>query len=221
MAWQDGLTDEQKNAASFAGSNARLLAGPGTGKTLTLARRIAQLFLDLKKPAGSILAFTFTKFAAAELRKRVAAEVQAKDKEENTKTKVLPRISTLHLYALRELLRNEDRTKLPRPIRISDDWEDDNIILSEMQALMGLPKKETRRLFGKLSADWQQLSADQKEWERTFPDPKFLGAWREHRGTYGYTMRSELVYQLKTGLDQGDVQIEGPPQYVLVDEFKT
>ena len=33
-------------------------------------------------------------------------------------------------------------------------------------------------------------------------------------------MRAELVYQLKTGLDEGDVQIEGPPQYVLVDEFQ-
>lgn len=220
MAWQNGLSEEQQKAASFAGSNARLLAGPGTGKTFTLTRRIIRLFIEMKKPAGAILAFTFTKFAAAELRKRVATEVEAKDKEENKKTKALPRISTLHSYALRELLRNEDRTKLPRPIRISDDWEDENVIISEMQALMDISKKETRRLFGRLSADWQQLSADQKEWERTFPDPKFLGAWREHRQIYGYTMRAELVYQLKIGLEEGDVQIEGPPQHVLVDEFQ-
>lgn len=220
MSWQDGLSDEQQKAASFTGSNARLLAGPGTGKTFTLTRRIIRLFIDLQKPAGAILAFTFTKFAAAELRKRVAAEVDAKDKEENKKTKALPRISTLHSYALRELLRNEDRTKLPRPIRISDDWEDENVIISEMQELMDIPKKETRRLFGRLSADWQQLSADQKDWERTFPDPKFLGAWREHRQIYGSTMRAELVYRLKTGLEEGDVQIEGPPQHVLVDEFQ-
>ncbi len=93
MAWQDGLTDEQKKAASHGGSHARLLAGPGTGKTFTLTRRIVRLFVDLKKPAGSILAFTFTKFAAAELRKRVAAEVEAKDEEE--KTKKLPRISSV------------------------------------------------------------------------------------------------------------------------------
>jgi len=220
MSWNDGLTDEQRNAASHAGSHARLLAGPGTGKTFTLARRIVRLFIDLKKPAGSILAFTFTKFAAAELRKRVAAEVEANDKEEKTRTKILPRISTLHSYALRELLRNESRTKLPQPIRISDDWEDEVIIISEMQALMDKSRKDTRQLFGRLSADWQQLSADQKDWERTFPDPKFLGAWREHRQIYGYTMRAELVYQLKTGLEEGDVQIEGPPQHVLVDEFQ-
>src|SRR5437016_9868650 len=145
MSWNDGLTDEQRNAASHAGSHARLLAGPGTGKTLTLARRIGRLFIDLKKPAESILAFTFTKFAAAELRKRVAAEVEAKDKEEKTRTKILPRISTLHSYALRELLRNESRTKLPHPIRISDDWEDEVIVISEMQALMDKSRKDTRQ----------------------------------------------------------------------------
>ena len=99
MTWKDGLTDEQQKAASHTGSHARLLAGPGTGKTFTLTRRIVRLVVDLKKPAGSILAFTFTKFAAAELRKRVAAEVNSKD-EKQKKNKPLPRISTLHSYAL-------------------------------------------------------------------------------------------------------------------------
>ena len=40
MAWDDDLLTDQKTAAVHAGSHARLLAGPGTGKTLTLTRRI-------------------------------------------------------------------------------------------------------------------------------------------------------------------------------------
>jgi DNA helicase-2/ATP-dependent DNA helicase PcrA len=64
------------------------------------------------------------------------------------------------------------------------------------------------------------LTADRQDWERTFPDPKFLGSWKEHRGIYGYTLRSELVYQLKTALEEGDVEIEGPPEYVLIDEYQ-
>lgn len=178
MGWKDGLSDEQQIAASHAGKHARLLAGPGTGKTTTLARRIIRLFVDEKKPPESILAFTFTKFAASELRKRLAVEVEAKDKAEKTKTKVLPRISTLHSYALRELLRNEARTKLPHPIRISDDWEDEWVVIDDMQALMEKSKKETIKLFQKLSADWQQLSADQRignERSRT-PSSLELGA---------------------------------------------
>jgi hypothetical protein len=37
MLWNDGLTQEQIIAASSIGSHARLLAGPGTGKTLVLS----------------------------------------------------------------------------------------------------------------------------------------------------------------------------------------
>lgn len=33
MAWNDGLLPSQRVAASYKGSHARLLAGPGTGKT--------------------------------------------------------------------------------------------------------------------------------------------------------------------------------------------
>lgn len=213
MSWKDGLTEEQGNAASYAGSHARLLAGPGTGKTLTLTRRMVRLLVDLKKPPESILAFTFTKFAAAELRNRVAAEV-------GEAVKKLPRISTLHSYALRELLRNESRTKLPHPIRIADDWEEEFVVIQELQDLLKKSKADTRKLFAKLSADWQQLSADQTDWERKFPDAQFLGAWREHREIYGYTLRAELVYQLKTSLEEGGIEIEGPPLHVLVDEFQ-
>jgi DNA helicase-2/ATP-dependent DNA helicase PcrA len=212
MSWENGLTPEQAKAAQHSGSNARLLAGPGTGKTLTLTRRIVRLLIETGTPPESILAFTFTKFAAAELRKRVAADVEEGQR--------LPRISTLHSYALRELLRNESRTKLPHPIRIADDWEEEVIVIQELQDMLGKSKDDTRKLLAQLSADWQQLAADQEEWERKFPDAQFLGAWREHRAIYGYTLRAELVYQLKVSLEEGDIEIEGPPQYVLVDEFQ-
>lgn len=161
----------------------------------------------------SVLAFTFTRFAAAELRKRVEAELA------NAKMP-LPRISTLHSYALRELLLNASRTKLPQPLRIADDWEEEEIIVPEMQNLLRISKKQTRDLFHRLAADWEQLTADRSDWERTFPDPKFLGSWREHREIYGYTLRAELVYQLKTSLQEGDVSIEDPPEHVLVDEYQ-
>lgn len=46
MAWDHGLLSEQRAAAGHVGSHARLLAGPGTGKTLTLTRRIWFLVED-------------------------------------------------------------------------------------------------------------------------------------------------------------------------------
>ncbi|GAI00608.1 unnamed protein product [marine sediment metagenome] len=55
MNWDDNLFEEQKKAASHIGSHARLLAGPGTGKTLALTRRIVYLITDENAPCVSLL----------------------------------------------------------------------------------------------------------------------------------------------------------------------
>jgi DNA helicase-2/ATP-dependent DNA helicase PcrA len=196
------------------GSHARLLAGPGTGKTLALTRHICFLVAVRDVDAKSIQAITFTRAAARELRQRVERELG----EESC-----PRISTLHSYALRQLLRNAERvTELPQPIRIADDWEERNLILEDLKSLLNLRYvRQARELLNELSADWQSLTADEDDWDRRFPNPRFLGLWREHREIYGYTLRAELVYQLKRALEQrGDFQLEGPIEYLLVDEYQ-
>ncbi len=48
MSWDNGLNKEQKEAASYVGSHVRLLAGPGTGKTLVMTRRILYLAEEKK-----------------------------------------------------------------------------------------------------------------------------------------------------------------------------
>lgn len=214
MPWDADLTPEQRNAAGYAGTHARLLAGPGTGKTLTLTRHICFLIEERNVERERICALTFTRAAAHELRRRVESEVG--------RGKV-PRISTLHSFALRQLLRNSNRlTFLPQPLRVADDWEERHIILEDLKALLNLGRiDEARRLLNELSADWQRLTADQADWDKRFPNPAFLGAWREHRGIYGYVLRAELVYQLKRALEQyGDFSLDGPPRYLLLDEYQ-
>src|SRR3989338_3155843 len=71
MRWDTDLTSKQKEAASHQGSHARLLAGPGTGKTLTMTRRILWLISEQQVPPNQILAITFTRAAASELRQQV------------------------------------------------------------------------------------------------------------------------------------------------------
>ena len=214
MAWDDNLLPDQKTAAAHAGTHARLLAGPGTGKTLTLTRRICFLVTESNISAKSILALTFTRAAAGELRQRIANEL-GEDQS--------PRISTLHSFALRQLLKNAARiVDLPQPLRIADDWEERKIVLKDLKALLGLQHiNDASDLLNGLSADWQSLTADEADWERRFPNPQFLGAWREHRQIYGHTLRAELVYQLKKVLEQrGDFELEGPIEYLLVDEYQ-
>ena len=62
----------QERAAAHRGSPFHLQAGPGTGKTSTLAKRILSL-LEEGVDAASILVLTFSNKAAGELAERVAA----------------------------------------------------------------------------------------------------------------------------------------------------
>jgi len=209
--WDSNLTEEQRRAASHIGTHARLLAGPGTGKTLTLTRRIVYLVHEQGVPPDDILVLTFTRAAAAELKQRVT-EALGQDAG-----RVL--ISTLHSYALRVILQHGAGSRLPLPVRIADDFEERHIIEEDLKRLAGLRSvTEARDLLHQLSADWEKLTADQPGYR--FPNPRFYGAWQEHREIFGYTLRAELVYQLKHALEEGDVQIERPPRYILVDEYQ-
>ena len=130
MAWHDGLTVEQKRAASHVGKHARLLAGPGTGKTRSLTRRVLYLVEEKGVKPSKILALTFTRAATAELRGRVEADLGENDS--------LPHISTLHSFALKTILENPTRVRLPQPVRIADDYEERWIIQEELRRILGL-----------------------------------------------------------------------------------
>jgi superfamily I DNA/RNA helicase len=52
-----------------------LVAGPGTGKTEFLVRRAAHLIADQDISASTVLALTFSRRSAADLRKRISAQV--------------------------------------------------------------------------------------------------------------------------------------------------
>ncbi|MDM8534414.1 ATP-dependent helicase [Clostridiaceae bacterium HSG29] len=73
MAWDDQL-ETNTPAFDFAADTAssiRVLAGPGTGKSFGLQRRVARLLEEGVKPE-TILAVTFTRTAAQDLKKEMA-----------------------------------------------------------------------------------------------------------------------------------------------------
>jgi len=68
MTWADGLnrTSSTYNVAVYDGSPLRVIAGPGTGKTFALMRRIARLLEEGADPKR-MLVVTFTRTAAYDL----------------------------------------------------------------------------------------------------------------------------------------------------------
>ena len=69
MSVVDRLNDKQQEAAQFGSGPLLIIAGAGTGKTNTLAHRVAHLVLSGAK-ADRILLLTFTRRAAQEMIRR-------------------------------------------------------------------------------------------------------------------------------------------------------
>ena len=68
-SWMDELNTEQKQAVTHRGGPVLVVAGAGTGKTRTLACRVAWLIDHGTAPQG-ILLLTFTRRAAGEMLSR-------------------------------------------------------------------------------------------------------------------------------------------------------
>ena len=208
-------TSDQIQAIDHIGSHARLLAGPGTGKTKTLTRRVLSLILQHNADPESILLLTFTRLAAAQLKDEIKKVLNL--------GKTIPQVSTLHSFALKQILHNSSRIDtLPRPIRIADDWEERHIIQEDLKKVLSLKEiGDVQNLINQLSTDWETCRIDEIGWEQQFPNPAFLGAWRSHKDQYGETLRAELVYQLKKQLNQSrDFQLDKEYKHILIDEYQ-
>jgi DNA helicase II / ATP-dependent DNA helicase PcrA len=97
-----GLSDSQKAVVSSNRRYLRVLAGAGAGKTETMTRRIVALLSQGEHPS-SIVAFTFTERAAAEIKERIHLRA-----EELLPKKILAGlgdlfVGTIHSFCLRLL----------------------------------------------------------------------------------------------------------------------
>ena len=68
MAWNDGIVGNALQIAQTDNSPLRVMAGPGTGKSFAMRRRVARLLEVVGVDPGKILAVTFTRTAAKDLR---------------------------------------------------------------------------------------------------------------------------------------------------------
>jgi DNA helicase II / ATP-dependent DNA helicase PcrA len=124
-----------------------VIAGAGTGKTTTIAHRVAQLVMNGADPARLLL-LTFTRRAAAEMRRRSHDIVREalNDTLGNKSQAVLQRLvwaGTFHSIGNR-LLRHYARHLQLDPSFTVIDRADSADLLDEIRAQLGLAAKEQR-----------------------------------------------------------------------------
>ena len=108
----DRLDPAQMTAATAAGTHQLILAGPGSGKTTTLTGRFVHLMqqgVDRKR----ILALTFTKKAADEMKARIGQALDLASTSDLT-------VATFHGFAFRQLRRNPQLAGLPENFQLWD-----------------------------------------------------------------------------------------------------
>src|SRR5262245_4734570 len=124
------LTEAQREAVQHMDGPLLIVAGPGSGKTRVITRRIAFL-LQQGVRASNILAVTFTNKAAAEMRNRVWQLIPETEKMQ--RGVVMPphrylRISTFHSFGVYLLRVYADRFGLDKSFTIYDQTERRNMV---------------------------------------------------------------------------------------------
>ena len=135
------LNKEQKEAAATVDGPILIIAGAGSGKTRTLAHRVAHLIRNEKIRPMNILAVTFTNKAAGEMKERITNLL--KKEGEEIKNYDLPAIGTFHSICVRILRREIEKLGYKKSFNILDD--------QDQLALM-------KRIFKQLEIDPKQFS---------------------------------------------------------------
>ena len=144
-----GLDAEQRTAAELLDGPLLIVAGPGSGKTRTLAHRLAHLIAGRDVPPSGCLAVTFTRRAADEMRNRLRALLPDTWGE-------IP-LHTFHSLGLALLREHWNAAGLQRGFRVASEAERlgllrDALSVSERQARTLLPAvshaKRTRTVAG-------------------------------------------------------------------------
>src|SRR5258706_2870407 len=149
MSWQESLTGPHLNIAASDAPVNHILAGPGTGKTFSMMRRI-QRWLESEVPPQRILAVTFTRTAANDLKDQLrrmgvpgAEEVHA---------------TTLHALAYSVLSRQEVFEATGRSPRALFSYEERQLILDLREAHGGI--RPVKKLLLAFEAGWARLQRD-------------------------------------------------------------
>ncbi|MBU6221376.1 MAG: UvrD-helicase domain-containing protein [Planctomycetes bacterium] len=212
------LNDSQRQAAAHVDGPLLVLAGPGSGKTRVVTRRIAHLIAQ-GIPARQIVALTFTNKAADEMRRRVTDLVGPQPIE----------MGTFHRFAARLLRRHASLVGLTSDYSILDP-DDAGAVLKRAARKLGLSLTHTPidRLAGTISRAKNDLLSPETfspRWGRP-ADEVALRLWPVYQefllAANSVDFDDLLVHSARLLTDNPELRalLDARHRYVLVDEYQ-
>jgi DNA helicase II / ATP-dependent DNA helicase PcrA len=211
----ENLNPQQLQAVVSDASAILITAGPGTGKTRTLAARIAHLVSENQVPPDRILALTFTNKAAGELQDRIQSVLPPGS----------PRVTaaTFHGFCLAMLKEYQGLTR-----GLLDDEVRKELVKAALEKADG--KKERRRINAadqQISRCKQQLLAPEDDLSGVDADPDWLTAvyaayekLLQDRGGMDFEDLILLFYRLLKGSGRVLNQVRSRFTHIFVDEYQ-
>lgn len=218
---QRALAEQRQwRAARDGAPQTRLVAGPGTGKSYTIEKRIADLLTNGATP-GNVYVISFTRATCAELRGRIQSFCSTLTCAAAA-TQV--RISTMHSLALRILRLGNLLTSYPSTPIMLDDWEQKAIYDRELASTIGCSPSRAAQIRLAYDAQWQTLNPQYVNQAQITP-AEILGFNAFHAARtnlYSCVLPGEVIYKCVQAIQQGALQLDALPQidHLIVDEFQ-
>lgn len=215
MAWNDDLEGPAYNIASFGETPLRVLAGPGTGKSFALKRRVARLLEEGEDP-DRILAVTFTRMAAKDIEKEVLS----------LNSPGVNRVSmgTLHSLCLRLLSKAEVFQYLDRTPRMLMEFEE-RFLLEDLGVKFGKECNEDihkrKKRLKAFEAAWAREQNQQPGWPDNKEDQLFQDCLNDWLKFHKSMLVGELIPLALRYLRNNPACFETTfYKHVLVDEYQ-
>jgi DNA helicase-2/ATP-dependent DNA helicase PcrA len=220
MPWDDGLVGAAKSIAATNNTPLRVMAGPGTGKSFAMKRRVARL-LDAGQKPQRILAVTFTRNAAASLVDDLHA-LGVPGCEDI-------RAGTLHAYCFGLLIQQvvfEYLGRVARPIITflkSGVLQFEGGTMLEDLIIAGNfgPKRDCTKRIRAFEAAWARLQSDEPGWPHDPVDRAFQTALVNWLKFHNAMLIGELVVEaLRFLRNNPNCDARKAFDHVIVDEYQ-
>ncbi|OGV95900.1 hypothetical protein A2W24_01025 [Microgenomates group bacterium RBG_16_45_19] len=211
MQWNKGIEGSALDVAGHPGDPIRVLAGPGTGKSFALKRRVTRLLEEGTAPE-EILALTFTRMAAKDLTADLISLGVAGCEEVRAGTLHSLCFSILNREQVLQLTGRNPRTMLKHEVKY--------LIRDLSRDIFGTIKNRETRL-RRFEAAWAQLQHEEPGWPRTPLDQQFQDATISWLKFHKSMLVGEMITETLKYLRDNPMATERSAfHHILVDEYQ-